>query len=107
MIKNLIPTEDTYWFSYEPSTGVLHTGVTEPGLVTRTAATEFEYGPDVLTKIEAHQAKLQNPTAEDDDEIAQPGFYLNRGQVKLLKKEHCVGKKNLYQALEDHPDNEQ
>ena len=105
MIKNLTPTEDTYWFAYEPSTGVLHTGVTEPGLVTSTAATEFEHGPDVLIKIDAHKDKLQNPDADNDDE-ARPGFYLNRGQAKLLKKEHCVGKKSLYQALEDHPDNQ-
>jgi len=104
-MKNLIPTEDTYWFAYEPSTGALQMGVTEAGLVTSTLAEEFEYGPDVLAKLEAHQAKLQDPTT-DDDEPARPGFYLNRGTIKLLKKEHCAGKANLYQALEDHPDNE-
>jgi len=105
VIKNLIPTEDAYWFAYEPSTGALQMGVTEAGLVTSTLAEEFEYGPDVLVKINAHKAKLQDPVA-DSAESAQPGFYLNRGTIKLLKKEHCAGKVNLYQALEDHPDNE-
>jgi hypothetical protein len=105
-MKNLIPTEDTYWYAYEPSTGVLQMGVTEPGLTTSTLAEEFEYGPDVLTKIDSHRDKLQDPVA-DDAEPAEPGFYLHRGKIKLLKKEHCVGKANLYQALEDHPDNEQ
>jgi hypothetical protein len=103
-MKNLTPTEDTYWFAYEPSTGILQMGVTEPGLTTSTLAEEFEYGPDVLAKINSHKNKLRNPVA--DDEPAKPGFYLNRGKIKLLKKEHCIGKANLYQALEDHPDNE-
>jgi hypothetical protein len=80
-------------------------GVTEAGLVTSTAATEFEHGADVLTKIEAHKNKLRTPDIEDIDDDPQPGFYLNRGKVKLLKKEHCIGKANLYLALEDHPDN--
>ena len=104
MKKNLVPTEDTYWFAYEPSTGVLQMGVTAPGLTTSTVAEEFEYGPDVLAKIDAHRGKLQDPDA-NDDEAANPGFYLNRGSIKLLKKDQCEGKASLYQALEDHPDN--
>ncbi len=104
-MKNLTPTEDTYWFAYEPSTDTFCMGVTEQGLVTSTAAAEFEYGPDVLEKINAHKNKLRTPSVEDIDDEPQPGFYINRGSVKLLKKEQCVGKANLYQALEDHPDN--
>ncbi len=103
-MKNLTPTEDTYWYAYEPSTGVLQMGVTEPGLTTSTLAEEFEYGPDVLAKIDAHKGMLRDPVA-DNNEPAEPGFYLNRGTIKLLKKEQCTGKATLYQALEDHPDN--
>ncbi len=102
-MKNLVPTKDTYWFAYDSSHGVLQQGVTEVGLTTSTLAEEFEYGPDVLTKIEAHRGQLRDPIA--DDEPPNPGFYLNRGTIKLLKKEQCIGKATLYQALEDHPDN--
>ena len=104
-MKNLTPTKDTYWFAYDPSNGVLQMGITEPGLTTSTMAEEFEYGPDVLEKINAHRGKLLDPFA-GNDEPPRPGFFLNRGTIKLLKKEHCIGKANLYQALEDHPDNE-
>ncbi len=105
-MKNLTPTKDTYWFAYEPSNGILQMGVTEPGLTTSTLAEEFEYGLDVLAKIESHKAKLRDPIA-DNDEPAVPGFYLNRGEIKLLKKGQCTGKATLYQALEEHFDNEQ
>jgi hypothetical protein len=85
MIKDLMPDKETHWFAFH--NGILRTGFTEAGQVTSADTDEFEFGPDILEKIEKHKDKLQDP----GEEKLEPGIYRHEDTVVLVTKAECAG----------------
>jgi hypothetical protein len=99
-MSKLIPTEETYWFVYDEGLDILHQGITEPGQETATYAGVIEHGADIETKLEPHKAKLKEPSLlADDNEQANPGFYLHEGKIIKLTKEDCLDGKPLHEKV--------
>jgi len=103
-MKNLKPTETTYWFTHDSVTGVFHSGVTEPGQTTSTDADKFEYGSNLSNTLEAYIEVAENLTLpvvdSNSDEPPSPGFYIYEGSLVQLKKEDCASYSTIYETMQ-------
>lgn len=106
-MRNLIPIETAYWCVYDVGLDILHTGVTEPGQVTSTNAGPIELDEAAMTRLETHKAKLEEstePSTSEEEIEVRAGFFLYNDEVVLLRKEDCVDKRHLYEAVRDRRD---
>ena len=96
MSKLLRPTKETgdqYWYA-KNADGTVITGKTEPGLVTRSGAVEFEYGTaeDVAVKLVKYKDKLpiENKDASLENDRSDIFVVDATGKLKISDKEQAI-----------------
>jgi len=108
--KDITPTTGTgYWFAaHLVNESIFHFGYTDVGLTTTADDVSYEFKKvrnqgEVISLLAKHKDKLFEPTFNDPDMFAEPGFYrwdsTGEDEIVWLKTDDVIGFNTLYDAV--------